>query len=140
MHVSVHFTDQVGAGEHQWIEFERFWNKKRNIPTNRTHTLYEKNEAISPVIMFTPGVAVIKLSKMAHFLYFLLMTAKNSHSLGKIFKRIWKLTYSSFSKCYRLLGSELPLPRCQPLKKQDFGIFADWGVFLVYLPLVFHKP
>ena len=35
-----------------------------------------KNWVISPVIMFTVRVMVIKMTKMAHFLYFLLMTAK----------------------------------------------------------------
>ena len=37
----------------------------------------EKNGVICLVIMFTPRVMVIKMSKMAHFLNFLLMTAKN---------------------------------------------------------------
>ena len=37
----------------------------------------EKNGVICLVIMFTPRVMVIKMSKMANFLYFLLMTAKN---------------------------------------------------------------
>ena len=37
----------------------------------------EKNGVICLVIMFTPGVMVIRMSKMAHFLYFLLTTAKN---------------------------------------------------------------
>ena len=37
------------------------------------------------VIKLTFRVLVIKMSKMAHFLYFLLMTVKNSHSLGKTF-------------------------------------------------------
>ena len=37
------------------------------------------------VIKLTFRVLVIKMSKMAHFLYFLLMTVKNSYSLGKTF-------------------------------------------------------
>ena len=32
----------------------------------------------------------------------------NSNSLGKIFKCIWKISFSSFRKCYRLSGSEQP--------------------------------
>ena len=35
-----------------------------------------KNWVICPVIMFTVRVMVNKMTKMAHFLYFLLMTAK----------------------------------------------------------------
>ena len=41
------------------------------------------------VIMFTPGVMIIKMLKMAHCLYFLLIIAKEvSHDLRKIFQRI----------------------------------------------------
>ena len=36
----------------------------------------EKNGVIFPVIMFTPRVIVTKISKMAHFLYFLQIAAK----------------------------------------------------------------
>ena len=36
----------------------------------------EKNGVICLVVMFTPRVMVIKMSKIAHFLYFLLITAK----------------------------------------------------------------
>ena len=35
-----------------------------------------KNWVVSPVITFTIRVMVIKMTKMTHFLYFLLMTAK----------------------------------------------------------------
>ena len=37
----------------------------------------EKNVFISPFIMFTPRVMVIRISKIAYFFHFLLMTAKN---------------------------------------------------------------
>ena len=66
--------------------------------------------------MFTPRFIVIKMSKITHFLYFLLMTAKHSHSSSKILKCIWNISFSSFRKCYGLLDSELPLAGCQPLK------------------------
>ena len=36
-----------------------------------------KNGVICPDIMFTPGIMVIKISKLDNFLYFLLMIAKN---------------------------------------------------------------
>ena len=36
----------------------------------------EKNGVICLVVMFTPRVMVIKMSKITHFLYFLLITAK----------------------------------------------------------------
>ena len=38
----------------------------------------KKNGVIFLVIMFTLGVLVIKMSKMVHFLYFLLMPAKKT--------------------------------------------------------------
>ena len=50
--------------------------KKRNIPTDRAQRVDEKGGVICLVIMLTLGITVIKLSKMAHFLYFLLMAAK----------------------------------------------------------------
>ena len=36
----------------------------------------EKNGVICLVVMFTPRVMVITMSKITHFLYFLLITAK----------------------------------------------------------------
>ena len=53
---------------------------------DRAQRIDEKNGVICLVIMFTPRVMVIKISKVADFLYFFLKTAKISHSLGK---RLW---------------------------------------------------
>ena len=54
---------------------------------DRAQRAYEKNGVIRLVIMFTPRVMVIKMSKIAHFLYFLLITAKClSHCEQFIFK------------------------------------------------------
>ena len=39
---------------------------------NRAQRVHEKNSVIC-LVMFTPGVMVIKISKMTHFLYFLLI-------------------------------------------------------------------
>ena len=44
----------------------------------RAQRVDEKNRVICLVIMFTARVMIIKISKTAHFLYFLLMTAKQS--------------------------------------------------------------
>ena len=52
-----------------------------NIPTDRTQRLEEKNWFICLVVMFAPGIMVIKMSKMAHFLYFLPITIKKSVSV-----------------------------------------------------------
>ena len=44
-------------------------------------------------VMFIPGVMAIKMSKMAHFLYFLLMAAKNQSlkDLTEFFQKILEL-------------------------------------------------
>ena len=48
--------------------------QKWNTETDKTQKVDEKNGVIYLGIMFTPTVMVIKMSKMAHFLYFQLMT------------------------------------------------------------------
>ena len=58
------------------LNFEGFEIQKWNISTDRTQRVGKKNGVICLVIMLTPRVMAIKMSKMAHFLYFLLMTAK----------------------------------------------------------------
>ena len=65
-----------------------------NIPTDRACKVDEKNA------MLTSGFMVIKMSKMAPFLYFLLMYFLFSHSVGKIFTCLWKILLSSFRKGY----------------------------------------
>ena len=44
---------------------------------DRAQAVDLKNGVICLVIMVTPGVMVIKMSKMAYFLYFQFMTAKS---------------------------------------------------------------
>ena len=52
--------------------FKSLEMQKWNIPTDTAQRLDEKNGVIFLDIMFTLGVMVIKMSKMAYFLYFLL--------------------------------------------------------------------
>ena len=93
----------------------------------------EKSGVSFPVIMFTPQVIVIKMSKMTHFLYFRLIPPKSqSQYFDKIFICIWKILFSSLRKCYGLLNSELPLARYQPLKIQSFIIFFADSTFFWY--------
>ena len=49
------------------------WNK----PKDRTQRVDDKNGVICLAIMFTFRVIVFKMSEMANFIYFLLVTAKN---------------------------------------------------------------
>ena len=57
--------------------------QKWKIPTDRAQRLDEKNGIICLVMMFALGVMVIKMSKMAHLLYFLLMPADNQSRFGE---------------------------------------------------------
>ena len=57
--------------------------------------------------MFTPRIMVIIMSKMAHFCNFCQWQQKISHSLGKMFKYIWKIWLGSFKKCYGATISKL---------------------------------
>ena len=51
--------------------------QKWNIQRDRAQRVDEKNGVICLVIMFALGDMVMKMSKMAHFLYFLLIIAKS---------------------------------------------------------------
>ena len=68
------------SGNPKELNFECLEMQKRNIPIDRAQRVYEKNGVICLVITFTPGVIVINILKIAHFLYFLL-TAKNQSQL-----------------------------------------------------------
>ena len=64
------------------LNFESLEAQKWNIPTDRTWRIDEKNGAICLVMMFTPRIMVITMSKTGHFSYFLLMTTKNQSQFG----------------------------------------------------------
>ena len=86
--------------------------QKWNISAYRAQRVDVKNDVIRPV-MFTSKVMVIRVSKMAHLMYFLLNTKKNRPSLGKIFKCIWNVLVGPFTKYYGLWSSDLPLANCE---------------------------
>ena len=56
------------------LNFESLQIKKWNIPTDRSEKGDEKNGVICLVIMFTLTVKVFKISKMANFECFLLIS------------------------------------------------------------------
>ena len=63
--------------------------QKPNTTKGRAQKVHEKNEHICVVLMFISKVMVIKMSKMAHCLYFVLMKVKNmSHSFSKTLRSI----------------------------------------------------
>ena len=68
----------------KWVphETEIKFLKCKNILTGKAQRVDEKKGVIR-LVMFTPRVMVIKISKMAHFLYFLLDTAKYQSQFGQ---------------------------------------------------------
>ena len=62
------------------LNFEGLHMQKWNISTDRAQRL---DGDICLVIMFTPRVTVIKMSKMARFLYFLRITPKYLWQFGQ---------------------------------------------------------
>ena len=59
------------------VNFESLEMQKLNIATDRDQKGDEDNGVICQVIMFFPKVMAIKMSKIAHFFNFMLMTAKH---------------------------------------------------------------
>ena len=58
------------------VNFEGLEIQKWNVAMDRAQIVHEKNGVICLFIMFTPKVMVVKMPKMPHFLYFLLMATK----------------------------------------------------------------
>ena len=68
------------------------------MPGNTAQKVDEKNGIICLVVIFTPSIMVIKMSKISHFLHFLLITAKHQSQFGE------KIAFSSFRKCHGFIG------------------------------------
>ena len=117
----MYFPDQnvLEIRDPMGLKFQVFEMQKWNISTYRAQRVDEKNDVIRLVI-FISKVMVIRMSKMAYLMYFLLNAEKNRPSLGKIFKCIWKVLFGPFTKYYGLWSSVLPLANCQHLETQDF--------------------
>ena len=97
----------------------------------------EKNGAICLVIMFTPGVMVIKMLKMAYFLYFLLMTAKNQFRQN-IYIYLEDLFWL-LCKILLIIEFWATISKMSTLENTGFGkFFADsavlWYSYPQYLP------
>ena len=118
------------------FNFEVLEMQKWNIPTDRTQRVDEKNGVIiCLVIMLTPRVSwSLKCENWVNFCIFCWWQQRISKSLGKTFKLIWKILFTSFRIFCGLLGSELPLARCQLLKIQFLFFFFDPAVLLYFYP------
>ena len=112
--------------------------QKWNILTYRSQKVDDKNDVIR-LVMLTSKVMIIRMSKMAFLMYFLLNTEKNRPSLGKIFKCMWKFLLGPFTKYYGLRSSDLLLANCQHLKIQDFTspLLTQHCFFIFYFILFF---
>ena len=115
----MYFVDQNLLESSDPIGLKVFEMQKWNISKYRSQRVYDKNSVIG-LAMLTSKVMVIRMSKMAYLMYFLLNTRKSTSSLGKLFKCIWKVVFGPFVKYYGLWSSDLPLANCQHLKIQDF--------------------
>ena len=96
--------------------------RKWNIPIDRTQKWIKKWGHISCLL---PESWSSKCQNLSFFVF----AADDS----KIFKFIWKISFSPYRETYGLLGSKLPSARCQPLQIQDFGIFCWLSCFLIFL-------
>ena len=105
---------------------------KLNIWMYRAQRVDEKNDVIC-LVMYTFKIMVIRMSKMAHLMYFLLNAEKNRPSLGMMFKYIWYVLFGPFTEYYGLWSSDLPLANCQHLKIQDFTSPLLNQHFFIYL-------
>ena len=65
------------GGDLMKLNLDGLETQKWNSATDRPQRVVDENGIICLVIMFTPRIMVIKMLEMAHFLYILLMTAKN---------------------------------------------------------------
>ena len=79
LHVNVYFTNEniKPRGDSMKLNFEVLEMQKWNIPMDRAQRVDEKNGVICLFIILTSRVIVIKISKMVHFLYFLLIAANH---------------------------------------------------------------
>ena len=71
---------------------------KWNIPIDRAQRVYEKNGVTYLVIMFAPGVMVIKMSKMAHFFVFSTDASKKSVTVWRKYLLVSERSYLALSE------------------------------------------
>ena len=71
------------------LNFEGLEMQKCKTPTNSAQRVDETNVIICLVIMFAPRIMVIKMSKTAHFLYFLLMLTEKLLKFRRKYLRVY---------------------------------------------------
>ena len=95
----MYFTDKdlLESLDLMELTFYDFEMQKWNIATDRAQRVDEKNGVIR-LVMFTPRLTVIKMSKMACFMYFLLDTAKNQSQNSERYLTASKWSYLALSE------------------------------------------
>ena len=91
---------QRKRGDRVELSFEGLEMQKWNIPTDRAPRVADKNGVPCLYVMFSPRVMIVKMSKLAYLLYFLLMAATYYSQFGQIFECPGKILLSSFRKWY----------------------------------------
>ena len=103
---------------YQWIELKN---------------VHEKNGVIH-LIMFTARVLVIKMSKMAHFMYFLLDTVKHPSQFGQcIYMHLQDLIWP-FEKILWIMYFWATISKIASFKNTGFRYsFVDSEIFLIFI-------
>ena len=122
------------------LDFECLEMQKWNIPTDRTPRV-DENGVICLFTCLLPDLRSLKCQKWLILCIFCWWKLKISHSLGIIFRYIWKILFSLLRKRYGLLGSELPYSKMLTLENTRFRYFlADLSVlFFISLPSTSHE-
>ena len=124
-----------GERNHMELNFEGLKMQKWNIPTDRAQIVDGKNGFVCPVITFTPRVMVIKMSKMAHFLYFLLMPAKNQSQFGQNIYVYLKDFIQLSQEMLWIVGFWGTISKTSNFEDTEFHyLFADSAIFLYFYP------
>ena len=121
------------------LNFEGLEMQKWNIPTDRAQRVDGKNGVFCVVIMFTSQVMVIKKSKMAHFLYFLLMPAKKSVTVWTKYLCASERFYLALSENAMDFGFLATINKISTLEDTEFYFFCWLSNFLIFLPSIYHK-
>ena len=69
-------------GDTKELDFEGLDMQKWSAPADRDQRADKKKGIICLVTVFALGVMAVQMSKKVHFLYFLLMTARNQSQFG----------------------------------------------------------
>ena len=122
----MYFTDQNIMQRWEGPRGTKFW-RSWNAEMKYTNEWSSKNrlkkwDHLSNLSCLLPELFSLKCQKWLIFCSFCWCQQKLSHSLDKLFTCLFNISFNSLRSCYRLLDSELPFERHQPLNIQNFII------------------